>query len=102
MPTPRLRCGPPQTAIETYAAEQNGNYTGATADVLQQIEPTLADVSDADFTVQHRASRARYRIARRLEHRQRVLDPAPDRRLAALSVQHRRHGRLPARTAPGR
>jgi type IV pilus assembly protein PilA len=30
-----------QTAMETYATDHNGEYTGATEDLLQDIEPTI-------------------------------------------------------------
>lgn len=33
-----------QTAIETFATDNNGSYTGATTAILQGIEPTLNDV----------------------------------------------------------
>jgi len=36
-----------QTAMETYATDNNGDYTGATLAKLQAIEPTLTDVSSA-------------------------------------------------------
>ena len=36
-----------QTAIETYATDNNGDYTGATLTKLQAIEPTLSDTSSA-------------------------------------------------------
>src|SRR4249919_3510304 len=36
-----------QVAMETYATDHNGSYTGATAAKLEDIEPTLAS---ADFT----------------------------------------------------
>ena len=51
-----------QTAIETYAADQNGNYAGASVDVLQGIESALGAVDDGDFTVQANAFGLRYRI----------------------------------------
>lgn len=43
-----------QTAMETYATDNDGEYTGATVALLEDIEPTLADatlaatVTDAD------------------------------------------------------
>lgn len=40
-----------QTAIETFATDNDGSYTGATVDGLQTIETTLNDVADADMTV---------------------------------------------------
>lgn len=52
-----------ETAIESYATDRNGNYTGATVDVLQAIEPSLNDVPDANFTVQANPAGLRYRIA---------------------------------------
>jgi type IV pilus assembly protein PilA len=39
-----------QTAIETYATDNNGDYTGATAAKLQAIEPTLNDTGSATLT----------------------------------------------------
>jgi type IV pilus assembly protein PilA len=36
-----------QTAMETYATDNNGDYTGATLTKLQAIEPTLSDTSSA-------------------------------------------------------
>ena len=36
-----------QTAIETFATDNNGTYAGATLGELQKIEPTLKDVSTA-------------------------------------------------------
>jgi type IV pilus assembly protein PilA len=40
-----------QTAIETYATDNDGAYTGATIGSLRTIEPTLNDVADADFSL---------------------------------------------------
>jgi type IV pilus assembly protein PilA len=40
-----------QTAMETYATDHNGSYSGVTKAVLQGIEPTLNDTSGASFTV---------------------------------------------------
>jgi type IV pilus assembly protein PilA len=34
-----------QTAMETYATDNNGSYAGATPALLQGIEPTLNDVT---------------------------------------------------------
>lgn len=39
-----------QTAIETYATDNGGDYTGATAEALEKIEPTLEDADLADPT----------------------------------------------------
>jgi type IV pilus assembly protein PilA len=36
-----------QTAIETYATDHNGDYSGATLAALQAIEPSLKDTSGA-------------------------------------------------------
>jgi type IV pilus assembly protein PilA len=36
-----------QTAMETYATDNNGTYVGATAEKLQEIEPTLKDTTTA-------------------------------------------------------
>jgi type IV pilus assembly protein PilA len=35
-----------QTAIETYATDNDGSYTGATEAALEAIEPTLKDAGD--------------------------------------------------------
>src|SRR5687767_8469903 len=41
-----------QTAIETYATDNNGEYTGATPNALVTIEETLADAApNSRFTV---------------------------------------------------
>lgn len=53
-----------QTAIETYATDNNGSYAGATAAGLETIEPTLADsdlqaptnLSTTTYTVQVNSS----------------------------------------------
>jgi type IV pilus assembly protein PilA len=34
-----------QTAMETWATENQGEYTGATAEILEGIEPTLEDAN---------------------------------------------------------
>lgn len=34
-----------QTSMETYATDNNGNYTGATVPLLEGIEPTLTDAT---------------------------------------------------------
>ena len=39
-----------QTAIETYATDNDGSYVGATAVILEGIEETLTDVDLADPT----------------------------------------------------
>ena len=36
-----------QTAIETFATDNNGTYVGATLAELQKIEPTLKDTTTA-------------------------------------------------------
>ncbi|HEV2998742.1 MAG TPA: type II secretion system protein [Solirubrobacteraceae bacterium] len=36
-----------ETAMETYSTDHNGEYTGAEVKSLQEIEPTLNDVSQA-------------------------------------------------------
>jgi type IV pilus assembly protein PilA len=43
----KTQVGTLQTAIQTFAAESNGSYVGATLAELQKIEPTLNDVSQA-------------------------------------------------------
>src|SRR5688572_22113652 len=47
-----------QTAIETYATDNDGEYTGADVTALEAIEPSLADydlaltgVTDDDYTI---------------------------------------------------
>jgi type IV pilus assembly protein PilA len=45
-----------QTAIETYATDHNGSYTGANIGELEKYEPTLSDVSAAKLTVASVAS----------------------------------------------
>src|ERR1700724_3518866 len=39
-----------QTAMETYATDHNGAYTGPSVAVLQGIEPTLSDTSGSSLT----------------------------------------------------
>jgi hypothetical protein len=39
-----------QVAMETYATEEEGSYAGATAEVLQRIEPTLPDDLEVEAT----------------------------------------------------
>ena len=43
----KTQVGTMQTAIETYATDNNGTYVGATLLKLQEIEPTLKDKSTA-------------------------------------------------------
>ncbi len=43
----KTQVGTLQTTMETYAAENNGSFEGATLAKLQAIEPTLKDVSTA-------------------------------------------------------
>ena len=43
----KTQVGTQQTTMETYAAENNGSFTGATLAKLQEIEPTLKDTSTA-------------------------------------------------------
>src|SRR3984957_8792730 len=43
----KTQVGTLQTTIETYAAEHNGSYQGATLAELQKIEPTLKDKTTA-------------------------------------------------------
>jgi predicted glutamine amidotransferase len=40
-----------QTAMETYATDHNGSYSGVSVALLKGIEPTLNDASGATFTV---------------------------------------------------
>src|ERR1700728_1425936 len=44
----KTQVGTLQTTIETYAAENNGSFEGATLAKLQAIEPTLKDKSTAE------------------------------------------------------
>src|ERR1700742_1567035 len=44
----KTQVGTLQTTMETYAAENNGSFTGATLAKLQEIEPTLKDKSTAE------------------------------------------------------
>jgi type IV pilus assembly protein PilA len=44
----KTQVGTLQTTMETYAAENNGSFTGATLTKLQAIEPTLKDKSTAE------------------------------------------------------
>jgi type IV pilus assembly protein PilA len=43
----KTQVGTLQTTMETYAAENNGSFTGASLASLQAIEPTLKDTSTA-------------------------------------------------------
>jgi type IV pilus assembly protein PilA len=43
----KTQVGTLQTTMETYAAENNGSFEGATLAKLQAIEPTLKDTSTA-------------------------------------------------------
>jgi type IV pilus assembly protein PilA len=43
----KTQVGTLQTTMQTYAAENNGSYEGATLAKLQAIEPTLNDTSTA-------------------------------------------------------
>jgi prepilin-type N-terminal cleavage/methylation domain-containing protein len=52
-----------ETAIEVYASDRNGSYTGATVSALQQIEPVLRDVPAGDLTVQVMGASGKYRVA---------------------------------------
>ena len=47
-----------QTAMETYATDHNGAYTGATAGALQTIEPTLNDAPASTLAVSGLAANA--------------------------------------------
>ena len=55
-----------QSAIETYATENDGEYAGATTDELQDIEGALERIPDSDLTVDPSGS-ARYEISVRSE-----------------------------------
>jgi type IV pilus assembly protein PilA len=52
-----------QTAIETYATDNNGSYTGATVANLTTIEPTLGDIPAGDLTVTVAAGGDGYTLA---------------------------------------
>ena len=52
-----------QTAIETFATDNNGTYVGATLAELQKIEPTLNDTSSATLTVNSARPKSRLRSA---------------------------------------
>jgi type IV pilus assembly protein PilA len=43
----KTQVGTLQTTMQTYAAENNGSYEGATLAKLKEIEPTLKDTSTA-------------------------------------------------------
>ncbi len=47
----KTQVGTLQTTMETYAAENNGSYAGATLAKLQAIEPTLKDTTTAKAKV---------------------------------------------------
>ena len=51
-----------QTALETYAIDNNGNYAGVTVDALQAIEPVLEDVPDSNLRVRAFEDSDRYRL----------------------------------------
>jgi type IV pilus assembly protein PilA len=40
-----------QVAMETYATDNEGEYTDVTVDILQEIEPSLTSVEDADIAL---------------------------------------------------
>jgi type IV pilus assembly protein PilA len=44
----KTQVGTLQTTMETFAAENNGSFTGANLTKLQEIEPTLKDKSTAE------------------------------------------------------
>ena len=50
-------------AMETYASDRNGSYSGASPSALQLIEPSLRDVPAGDLTVQVMGSSGKYRVA---------------------------------------
>ena len=80
-----------QTAIETYATDNGGDYTGATVADLEDIEPTLADT---DLSEPSGLSETTYTVTGTSEHRQHVLDRAC-RRYHHAGVHHLGRGRLP-------
>ena len=49
--TAKVQVRDAETAAETYATDNNGLYSGMTAEALKKIEPTLADTSAATFTI---------------------------------------------------
>jgi type IV pilus assembly protein PilA len=44
----KTQVGTLQTTMQSFAAEENGSYLGATLAKLKEIEPTLKDVSTAE------------------------------------------------------
>ena len=52
-----------QTAMETFATDRNGSYSGVNPNALQQIEPSLRNVASGDLTAQAMGSSGKYRVA---------------------------------------
>jgi type IV pilus assembly protein PilA len=52
-----------QTSMETYATDNNGDYTGATLTKLQAIEPSLNDTSSATPAAPSGLSTTGYTVA---------------------------------------
>jgi type IV pilus assembly protein PilA len=51
-----------QTAAETYATDHNGEYTGMTTALLQEIEKTLSEAGAAKFKVEEGATATKYKV----------------------------------------
>jgi type IV pilus assembly protein PilA len=51
-----------QTAMETYATDNNGSYEGATLAKLQAIEPTLNDKATAEAQAVGKATAEEYEV----------------------------------------
>ena len=52
-----------QTAIETFATDHNGGYTGANETTLPQIEPALRDIPAAYLTIQVAGASGKYKVS---------------------------------------
>jgi type IV pilus assembly protein PilA len=52
-----------QTAIETFATDHSGSYTGATLAELQAIEPTLKDTTTAEAQAVAKAAAEEYEVS---------------------------------------
>jgi type IV pilus assembly protein PilA len=51
-----------QTAAETYATDHNGEYTGMTTALLQEIEKTLSETGSVKFKVEEGATANKYKV----------------------------------------
>ena len=52
-----------QTAIETYATDHNGSYSGADPATLGQIEPALRDIPSSYLTIQVAGNSGKYKVS---------------------------------------